>query len=114
MGSVGQYKAIIQRILAEHLESMPDEENIETVAVQDDKGGHYMLVEAGWQYPHRIYNVVFHIRLKDGKIWIEQDWTERGVARELLAAGISTDAIELGFQPPQVRPHIDWGLTIAT
>lgn len=108
MGRVGKYKAIIQRILAEHLESTPDEENVEAMAIQDEHGGHYMFVEAGWQYPHRIYNVVFHIRLKDDKIWIEQDWTEHGIARELLAAGISKDDIELGFQPPQVRPHIEW------
>lgn len=114
MGRVGQYKAIIQRILAEYLESTPEEENIETFAVQDEKGGHYMLVETGWQYPHRIYNVVFHIRLKGDKIWIEQDWTERGVAYDLLAAGVSKDVIELSFQPPQVRPHIDWGLVAAS
>ncbi|MCE7980706.1 MAG: XisI protein [Caldilinea sp. CFX5] len=110
MDSQEWYKAIIQQILAEHVTSTPKEESIETFAVCDDKGGHYMLVETGWQYPRRLYNVVFHIRLKDNKIWIEEDWTESGVARELLAAGVSKDTIELGFQPPEMRPYIEWGL----
>ena len=52
---------------------------------------------------------MFHVRLKDGKVWIEQDWTEHGVARELLEAGVPPEAIELSFQPPEMRPHIPLG-----
>ncbi|MBI3764473.1 MAG: XisI protein [Chloroflexi bacterium] len=101
------YKPAIRRILAGHLAFRPAEENIETVAICDETGEHYMLLEVGWQYPRRIFNVVFHIRLKDDRVWVEQDWTEYGVARELLDAGIPAEAIELGFQPPEIRPYTE-------
>ena len=48
-------------------------------------------------------SVLFHVRLKDGKIWVEQDWTERGVARDLIAAGVPETMMELGFQPPEIK-----------
>ena len=42
-------------------------------------------------------------RLKDGKIWLEEDWTEQGIATELLKAGVPKEAIVLAFQPPEMR-----------
>jgi hypothetical protein len=106
MDRIEEYRQIIERILGEHLELVPKEDQVETLSVCDTAGGHYLLMEIGWQPPRRIHSVVFHIRLKDGKIWIEQDWTEYGVARELLEAGVPPEVIELGFQPPEMRPHI--------
>ncbi|GAB4417526.1 MAG: hypothetical protein Fur0044_13210 [Anaerolineae bacterium] len=108
MDRLRDYRSIIQRILAEHLENAPQEEDVETVSINDEAGEHYLLLEIGWQPPRRIYNVVFHLRLKEGKIWVEQDWTEYGIARELMEAGIPAEAIELGFQPPEMRPYIEW------
>lgn len=107
MDRLEEYCSIIRRILGEHLEYVPKEERVETLAVCDDAGGHYLLVEIGWQPPRRIYSVVFHVRLKDGKIWIEQDWTERGVARELIEAGVPERMIELGFRPPEIKRLIE-------
>ena len=108
MDRIKEYQAIIQRILGEHLENTPPEPDIEAISISDEARGHYMLVEIGWQPPRHIHNVVFHLRLKGDQIWIEQDWTEGGVARELIAAGIPIEAIQLGFQPPEMRPHIKW------
>jgi len=105
MDRLKEYLQIVERIVGGHLEAAPKEEQIETLSVCDRAGGHYLLLEIGWQPPRRVYSVVFHIRLKGGKIWIEQDWTEHGVARELLEAGVPPEAIELGFQPLEMRPH---------
>ena len=111
MDTLDHYKIIIERILGEHLEQIPPEDEIEVFALSDKEQGHFMILEIGWQPPRRIYNIIFHIALKDGKIWVEQDMTEYGVARELIEAGISSDDIELGFQPAEMRPHIDWTVT---
>lgn len=105
MDRMNHQRQIIERILAEYLEYIPKEENLETLAIQDHDGGHYLLLEMGWTRPRRIYSVIFHIRIKDDKIWIEQDWTEEGVARDLLRAGVPPQDIILGFQPPDMRPY---------
>jgi len=103
MDRTDEYRQIIERILHQHLEETPDRENIETIALVDEQREHYLLIDMGWQLPRRIYSVVFHVWLKDGRFHVEQDWTEYGVARELLDAGIPPNAIELDFQPPNVR-----------
>jgi hypothetical protein len=64
----------------------------------------YLLLEVGWQHPRRIYNIVFHLRLQQGKIRIEQDWTREGVGYQLVAAGVPPELIELSYQPPETRP----------
>jgi len=49
---------------------------------------HYLLMKMGWYQDNRIKSNVIHVRLKDGKIWIEEDRTEDGIATDLLQAKI--------------------------
>jgi XisI protein len=51
-----------------------------------------------------------HIDVKDGKIWIQYDGTEEGVANRLVAAGVPKDEIVLGFQSPFQRMHTDFAV----
>ncbi|HAA31595.1 MAG TPA: hypothetical protein DCE56_32705 [Cyanobacteria bacterium UBA8553] len=46
---------------------------------------------------------IIHLRLKDQKIWIEEDWTEDGIAIALLQAGVPHEDIVLAFHPPRLR-----------
>ena len=43
--------------------------------------------------------------IKDGKIWIQHDGTERGVANELVELGVPQDDIVLAYQPPYKRAY---------
>jgi hypothetical protein len=56
-------------------------------------------------------NVVFHVRLKDDKIWIEQDWTREGIGQQLVEAGVPAKFIELGYQPPEMRLYVTLKMT---
>jgi len=46
----------------------------------------------------------------DGKIWIQRDGTEYGIANELVEAGIPKEHIVLGFQSEEVRPYTDFAV----
>lgn len=48
---------------------------------------------------------MLHLDIIDGKVWIQHDGTEEGVASELTAAGIPKESIVLGFRHPRVREH---------
>ena len=50
--------------------------------------GHYQLMTVGWHGQHRIHGCVLHVDIKDGKIWIQHDGTEEGIANRLVAAGV--------------------------
>jgi hypothetical protein len=106
MDRIDEYRQIVERIVRQHQEAEPPDDQVEVIRICDSVGSHYLLMELGWQPPRRVYHVIFHLRLVEDKIHIEQDWTEYGVARELVEAGIPTEAVELMFQPPEMRPHI--------
>ena len=103
MDQLTSYRSIIERILGEYLEFMDNDDQVEIVSIVDKEGENFLLLEIGWQYPRRIYNVVFHVRLKQGKIFIEQDWTREGITSQLISTGVPADKIEWRYQPPEMR-----------
>ena len=52
---------------------------------------------------HREFSVTVYLRIVQGKIWIEEDWTKQGIADQLLEAGVLPEDIVLGFQHPDKR-----------
>ncbi|MBN4002254.1 MAG: XisI protein [Nostoc sp. LPT] len=63
----------------------------------------YLWFQIGWQKNRRIKGITVHIRIKNNKIWIEEDWTEEGIATELLNVGVPQSDIVLAFHPPSDR-----------
>lgn len=47
------------------------------------------------------------MKIKDGKIWIERDGTEIGVANELVEAGVPKQDRVLGFKAPYKGQFIE-------
>ena len=80
----------------------------EAVCIIDETHDHYMLMDVGWEDIKHVERIILHVRIKNGKIWIEDDWTKDGFANELLKAGVSHDDIVLGFQHPSMRPLTDF------
>ena len=64
----------------------------------------------GWHQDERIKSVMIHVRLKDEKIWIEEDWTEEGIATYLLAKVIKKGEIVLEFHSPNVRKYTEFAI----
>ena len=104
MEPIARYRELIKRIITRHAQipSVSGEVRIETIfdAAQD----HYALVYTGWDGLRRIEGEVIHIDIINGKIWIQHDGTEYGVARELEELGVSRQEIVLGFHAPVKRP----------
>ena len=67
--------------------------------VMDSTSDRYLLMLVGWEGVRRVHGCLIHVDIIDGKIWIQRDGTERGVARDLIDAGVPSDRIVLAFQP---------------
>jgi hypothetical protein len=78
--------------------------------VFDRDNDRYLIVSVGWQNVKRIHGVLIHVDIIDGKVWIQRDDTEYGIANELVAAGIPKDHIVLGFHAADVRPYTDYAV----
>jgi hypothetical protein len=51
-----------------------------------------------------------YVRIRDGKFWIEEDWTEEGIATELVRAGVPKEDIVLAFHDPKTRQYTDFAV----
>ncbi|NER46660.1 MAG: XisI protein [Symploca sp. SIO1A3] len=111
MVNLTYYRQIIKDVIAEyHQLNDKSESTTESCLVFDELHEHYLLLLIGWRHDERIKSVMIHLRLKNGKIWIEEDWTEEGIATDLLRKGISREEIVLAFHPPHVRQYTEFAI----
>ena len=106
------YRNLIKRGLSEYCDwsNAAGKGNIEAMCSFDDERGQYLAVRVGWDGKRRFRQIVLHIRLHAGKIWIETDDTEDGFATELLKAGVPNTDIVLAFHPPHLRQYTDFAV----
>lgn len=108
--SVDEYRQRVQELLQRYAQQASSSPEIETQVIFDTKGDHYQLVTMGWQKHRRIYGAILHIDIKDGKVWIQHNGTERLVAEELADMGIPKEHIVLGFHSPFTRQFTDFAV----
>lgn len=99
------YRDALQHCVSEYerLYRLAPEPGVEVLAIHDPDSDQYLLMRVGWSHEKRIRTTYLHVRLHDGKIWIEEDWTEEGIATDLLRAGVPASDIVLAFHPPELR-----------
>jgi hypothetical protein len=107
MDKIATYQQYIKEILSEHAPVYhTGYEEFEAQVVMDYENNHFYLMRWGWKGYQRDHYCVVHVDIKpDGKIWVQQDWTEYGVARELVDIGVPKEEIVLAFQAPYKRPY---------
>lgn len=49
-------------------------------------------------------------RIKNEKIYIEEDWTEEGIANELLTEDVPKEDIVLAFNDPETRKLTEFAI----
>ncbi len=108
MDKLEQYRCIIKDILEKHAKFRPSHGQIETAAIYDPIHDHYLLMGIGWDRTGRVHDIAFHMRIQEGKIWIEWDGTEYGVAQELIDAGVPKEDIVLAFYHPENRARTEF------
>ena len=100
------YRRIIKQILLQHAELVPSHGEIEVRPIFDHTNDSYLLVDSGWDRTRHVYAALIDLRVKDGKVRIEADGPERGVAYELLDAGVPQSDIVLGYMHPSRREFV--------
>lgn len=109
MEKVERYRRIIRRLATEYQDFYRRETktDVDTEILADDGNGQYMVMRIGWRGETRVKRPLFYLRLRNDKIWIEEDWTKEGIAIELMAAGVCREDIALAFREPSVRSETE-------
>jgi len=110
MDSLDSTRETVERILTEYTRIPYAFGEIQTEAVFDRQHDRYLLVNVGWDSGKRVHGSLVHVDIIAGKVWIQRDGTEHGIAKELVAAGIPKDHIVLGFRPADVRRHTEYAV----
>ena len=110
MDRLDYYRQCIKNLLLESGEAPPVNGEIEVELVFDKERDRYLIIDLGWNQHRRVYNCFIHLDIKDGKIWIQRNQTDRSIAEELVQMGISKEDIVLGVQPPYVREDTGFGV----
>ncbi|NET58007.1 MAG: XisI protein [Symploca sp. SIO2E6] len=108
MDKLNHYRNLIQKVLEEYHKLSLGNPDIESVLLLDPIREQYLLLKMGWYQDNRIKRNFIHLRLKDQKIWIEEDCTEDGIATDLLQAGVPREDIVLAFHPPRLRQFTEF------
>jgi hypothetical protein len=109
MAPVETYRQHIEQLLTEHAKLVWDD-RIKAETIFDTERDDYQLVYVGWRGAKRLYGVVLYIDIIDGKIWIQQDGTEVGIANKLVELGVPKQDIVLGFDPPMMRQYTEFAV----
>ncbi len=99
------YPDIIKQVLSHYADYMSPTDPVKAHFVFDEQHQSYLMVEIGWRDKQYIYQPIIHIEIIDGKIWIQQDYTEAGVVDDLIDAGVAPEQIVLGFRHPSLRQY---------
>lgn len=111
MDKLTKYQNLIKTILLEDAKIPPGHGDIEAFVVFDDERHSYQLMYIGWDRQRRMHSAILHLRLRGGKIWIEWDGTQEGVATKLMAAGVPKEEIVLAFYPERKRRYTEFAVS---
>ncbi|MEM9542036.1 MAG: XisI protein [Cyanobacteria bacterium P01_E01_bin.42] len=116
MDTLSTYRELIQNIIISHTE-VPYEDDVALETIFDRQQDRYLLMLVGREKINhrstatkRVHGCLIHVDIIDGKIWIQRDGTEEGVASELLNAGVPKDKIVLAFYDPEIRKEMGFAV----
>jgi hypothetical protein len=105
MDQLDKYRQIIQTVLKPYADISYANVNVKNRAAFDAETDQYIILSEGWENTQHLHGVLIHVEIMDGKVWIQMDGTEDGIASELIQSGIPKEDIVLGFHEPSIRPY---------
>ncbi|MFN7714969.1 MAG: XisI protein [Pseudanabaenaceae cyanobacterium] len=109
MDKLENYRQYIQTLLEKH-SHFKTKDDVKSELLFDTVRDRYQLMLIGWKGLKRVYHIVLHFDIKDGKIWLQQNTTDIDIGQELLELGIPKEDIVLGLHPPYKRPYTGYGV----
>lgn len=110
MEKLTRYSEIIQNLLLDYSQNKPAFGDIEVQTIFDTVRHHYQVVYIGWKNQTLIHTCPIHLDIKNDKIWLQWNGTERDFAEELVVLGVQKEDIVLGFQAPSMRKFTEYAV----
>jgi len=101
MEKLDHYRQAIRNVLQYHADLMNGQAVPGEIVsiVSDEKHDEYLLVRYGFPHGVRTHYVKAHLRLFEGKVWVEYDMTHKSLAEDLEDEGVPREDIMIAFNP---------------
>lgn len=103
MDTLNRYRQLVKQAILAHTTVPYSHGDIALEPIFDRERDRYVLMLVGRDKRTRVHGCLIHVDIIEGKIWIQRDGTEKGIAAELVEAGVPKDHIVLGFRSPAMR-----------
>ncbi|CAN5350789.1 hypothetical protein BH20ACI1_BH20ACI1_27610 [soil metagenome] len=100
-----EYQDLVKRASSSGID-----QKVDAVFIVDELKGIFAWLDFGWTQQGRTRSINVFVRLKDGKIHIEEDMTEEGIGTILLKKGVPPKDIVVEFHPPEMRQYTEFAL----
>ena len=111
MDKLALYRKHIEAILTRYGSYQPSYGEVEAQLVFDRERDRYLVPSVGWKGDRRVRGCVLHVDIQNGKIWIQHDGTEGGIANELVELGVPKQNIVLAFHVPYRQQFTDFAVS---
>lgn len=108
MDKIEKYQNIIEKVLNEYAAIPYKYGEVERRTIFDRQKNNYLLYIVGWDADERVHGTLIHVDIIDGKIWIQRDGTEDGIATDLEREGVPKSDIVLAFHAPELRKYTEY------
>jgi hypothetical protein len=110
MDKLEKYRNIVEKVINEYAAIPYAYGDIERRTMFDREKDSYLLYIVGWNNRGRIHGINIHIDIIGGKIYIQHDGTEDGIATDLEAAGVPKSDIVLAWHEPELRKYTEYAV----
>ena len=110
MDKLEKYRRVVEKILSEYAAMPYAFGEIERRTIFNRETDNYLLYVVGWDGRERVHGLVSHIDIINGKIWIQRDGTEDGLATDFEAAGVPKSDIVLAWHEPELRKYTEYAV----
>ena len=92
------YTDILEQTVQEAVINQPSLQTIKLYAVCDTESGHFLVLATGWNKQRWMDTILFHARLVEPQIIIEEDNFEESLTQELIAGGVRKEDIVINLE----------------
>ena len=98
MDKINDYKKLVEKeLIYQASKSLYDAPDVHRHLVISQDKVDFMVLSMGWYKNRFLHTIIFHLQVKDNKIWIMKNNTNVLIDRCLMEQGIPFKDIEVGF-----------------
>ncbi len=111
MDKLVNYRNWIKELLTNYADHHSNKKkDVEEELIFDENRDHYQIMAVGWENRRRVYFSIFHLNIKDGKIWLQENSADYNIVDDLLERGVPPSDIVIGFLPAHVRATTEFAV----